>query len=233
MSSQEAQEQPWWAYEQLESRVPCDWSPATRGDEPWDQIDFHLDLGCGTVPKARLGIDRFAAPGVDLAIDLEKLEPAPIMSDRNEAMTTYQQTVRRYEEAGLGAGVLPFPDNSINGIISHHCLEHIDGGFIPLMDEIHRVMQPGSFLRIIVPLFPSYSAIADPDHKRYFLEGVWGTFCGTPEGEHWMESFSVPYTKCRFEMVKEDRSPPTTLDKMWTPEDAREMRVTLRKWPTN
>lgn len=238
----------WWHYENLESRVPCDWSPATRGDREYDQLDFHLDIGCGTVPKARLGIDRFAAPGVDLLVDLEWLLPAkpqPIahqpegvvgMTAEERALYTKTQDLygmlgwQIYEEEKEYFRGLPFPDNSIESIISHHCLEHVRDGFIFLMDECYRVLKPGGIFRIIVPLFPSYSAIADPDHKRYFLEGVFETFCGTRDGDHWMESFSVPYTKCRFEMVDEDISPPTPGVDQWTPKDAREMRVALRKW---
>lgn len=236
MSSEESPGNDWWQYDQLPSRDTSDWSPAHRGDSPFDAIDFHLDIGCGTVPKARLGIDRFWAPGVDLLIDLEKgLWPTqePKTEEEKEAFHRTWSMFARFswddDEVAPIPG-LPFPDDSIKSIITHHCLEHIRDGFIPLMDEMHRVLEPGGFLRIITPLFPSYSAVADPDHKRYFMEGVWETFCGTPEGEHWMESFSVPYTKCRFEMVKEDRSAPTPPDKLWTPEDAREMRVTLRKW---
>lgn len=226
----------WWHYENLESRVPCDWSPATRGDREYDQLDFHLDLGAGTVPKARLGIDRFYAPGVDLLIDLERLQPfkaphdAPAEHDLI-ARRTFEQ-FRNYRDGDSNWRVpgLPFPADSIESIISHHCLEHVGEGFIRLMDECHRVLKPGGIFRIIVPLFPSHTAVADPDHKRYFLEGVFETFCGTRDGDHWMESFSVPYTKCRFEMVDEDISPPTPEIDQWTPRDRREMRVALRKW---
>jgi SAM-dependent methyltransferase len=226
----EEQNPDWWRYEQLESKAPYDWSPATRGDREYDQLDFHLDLGCGTVPKARLGIDRFLAPGVDLAIDLERLCPA-----EQSENSWHQPTVDLYRAMGVDGPLirrpmLPFPDDSIESIISHHCLEHIRDGFVPLMDECHRVLKPGGIFRIIVPLFPSYSAVADPDHKRYFLEGVFETFCGTSGGEHWMESFSVPYTKSRFQMLDEDTSPPTIDIDQWRPNDAREMRVALRKW---
>jgi SAM-dependent methyltransferase len=217
----------WWRYENLEPRNTAEatWAPATRGDRPWDQIDFHLDLGCGTVPKGRLGIDRHPHPNVDLVMDLDYLYPD----------FSHGQTAAHWHEEGLEGPEsrnpgLPFPDNSIESIVSHHALEHIGDGFIRLMDECHRVLVPGGPMRIIVPLFPSYSAVADPDHKRYFMVGTFETFCGTPDGAHWHESFSVPYTSARFEMVEEDYSPPTPLDKMWTPEDAREIRVTLRKW---
>lgn len=221
----------WWEYDKLQPlSMPVDWTPAHRGDRPWDQLEFHLDLGCGTVPKARLGIDRFPAPGVDLVIDLNRLIPAEVSPGGWD-----RRTIEHYKAMGIDAPALleprlPFPDNSIESIISHHCLEHIGDGFVHLMDECYRIIKPGGVFRIIVPLFPSQSAVADPDHKRYFMEGTFETFCGAPDGQHWMESFSVPYTKCRFEMVNEDISPPAEPGMMFSRNDSREMRVTLRKW---
>jgi hypothetical protein len=48
-----------------ESRRGQGWGDATQGDSPWDNLDFHVDLGCGTIKKGRIGVDRYAAPGVD------------------------------------------------------------------------------------------------------------------------------------------------------------------------
>jgi SAM-dependent methyltransferase len=226
----------WWEYDQLESRIPVDWSPATRGDDPWDQLDYHIDLGAGTVPKARLGIDRFYAPGIGLGIDLDKLMPTKCeMTAPREFQLAAERTWQLFDEhrgpLGMFGHCLPFPDDSIKSIITHHLIEHIGEGFICLMDECHRILEPGGFFRIITPLFPSYTAVADPDHKRYFMKGVFETFCGTESGEHWMQSFSVPYTKSRFKMIKEDCTGEIDPEKRWTWEDAREMRVTLQKWP--
>lgn len=189
-----------YAYDQLASGEPYDWGGAARGSSPYDSLDFHVDLGCGRAKKGRFGIDRFYDEGVNLVQDLE----------RNPH--------------------LPFADNSIKSIITHHFLEHLRDGFLPLMDECHRVLEPDGILRIIVPLFPSYAAVSDPDHKRYFCVETFDTFCGAPDGSHWMESFSTPYTDCRF--VKEDedytgRSPNPA--EWWMPGDSREMRVALRK----
>lgn len=189
-----------YEYDLLESGEPYSWGGAARGDSPFDNHDFHLDLGCGRVKKGRFGIDRYQDEGVDLVRDLEKFPG------------------------------LPFEDDSIQSIITHHFLEHLSDGFIPLMDECYRVLVPGGIMRAIVPLFPSHSAAADPDHKRYFMEGTFGMFCGAPDGSHWAESFSTPYTSARFEIVDEDytpRSPDPTV--WWTPADARELRVALRK----
>jgi SAM-dependent methyltransferase len=210
----------WWLYDNLPAMPEggYDWSPATRGDKPDDQIDYHVDLGCGTVKKGRLGIDRFPAPGVDLVMDLDLLYPSMDENDPNKLAQLIPVQ-----------GRMPFPDDSIQSIITHHCLEHIGEGFIRLMDECFRVLVPGGPMRIIVPLFPSRTAVEDPDHKRYFMEETFEAFCGDAEGRSWLESFSVPYTSCRFEKVDRDITAPTPLSEQWGPKDVREMRTTLRK----
>lgn len=217
----------WWRYDQLPSGEPYDWDPANRGDHPCDAIDFHLDLGCGKLKKGRLGIDRYPSPEVDLLVDLDALAPSVDAPPENAVL---QRTHALYARQEMVEG-LPFPDNSIESIVTHHCLEHLFAGFLPLMDECHRVLVPGGVFRIIVPLFPSYAAISDPDHKRYFCVESFDMFCGSPDGGHWAESFSVPYTKCRFQKIHEDytarNADPST---WWMPRDAREIRVALKKW---
>jgi SAM-dependent methyltransferase len=232
------QGQDWWRYENLPSGEPYDWAGAGRGDSPWDNLDFHLDIGCGRLPKGRLGIDRFYAPAgfPQLLIDLETLRPALLRPDEG---CQHDQTVDLYKSNPsfmLAAGpsefrsCLPFPSDSIESIISHHCMEHLSDGFLPLMDECHRVLKPGGILRVIVPLFPSRTAVEDPDHKRYFMEGTFETFCGDSEGNHWHESFSTPYTSCRFLEVDRDISPrPEDPAEYWGEADAREIRVALKK----
>jgi SAM-dependent methyltransferase len=234
----------WWKYDNLPRRAPYDWSPAQRGDHEYDALDFHLDLGCGVVPKARLGIDRHRAPGVDLLINLETLAP-PVPFSGTDHDASWARTMEQFSHVGEGGfGRLPFPDSSIESIISHHCLEHIGDGFVRVMDECHRVLKPGGIFRIIVPLFPSKAAVEDPDHRRYFMEETFETFCGASDGSHWHESFSVPYTTCRFQMVHKDITPGVKPPESWGnpdvegiepheawgPKDVREIRVALRKW---
>jgi predicted SAM-dependent methyltransferase len=46
----------------------------------------------------------------------------------------------------------PFPDNSLEGIFTEHCLEHIPyDKCIENLKEFHRILKPGGTLRIIVP----------------------------------------------------------------------------------
>lgn len=187
-------------YENWPSRRGEGWGDAVQGDSPWDNLDFHVDLGCGTVKKGRIGVDRYAAPGVDVVCDLENAE-------------------------------LPFGDGQIKSVITHHCLEHIGEGFLPLMQEVHRVLEPGGVLRIIVPLYPSTSAVADPDHCRYFMEQSFASFYVNDSGGSWLESFSVPYIgTAKFMELETIGTPPTPIEDQWTAKDAREMRVAMRKW---
>lgn len=199
-----------WSYEAWPSGAPYDWSPAERGDSEFDNIDFHVDLGCGRKKKGRIGIDRYPADGVDIVGDLDALI---------------------FEVEDTTVIGLPFEDDSIESIISHHCLEHIGAGFLPLMDDCYRVLKPGGIFRIIVPLFPSRTAVEDPDHCRYFMTGTFDSLCGTPgdsPSNCWLASFSVPYTKARFQEVDKDYTPPVAPEDQWGDKDARELRVALR-----
>lgn len=240
----------WWEYDQLPSGEPYEWGGAARGEKPWDNLDFHVDLGCGTVPKGRLGIDRFYAPGVGLLVDLSSLLPVTTPQE-TEADTVLRRTMNLYnarllerfgseeaaelEAARFGiaptSALLPFPDDSIESIISHHFFEHLHGDqAIRLIDECHRVLKPGGVLRIIVPAFPSLSAVADLDHKSYWMAETFEQFFGAPDGSSWMESFSVPYTSSRFEKLEIDQTAMTPRELAWQHEDRREIRAALRKW---
>lgn len=232
----------WFRYDNLHRRGPYDWSPGSRGDRPWDQLDFHVDLGSGRIPKGRIGIDMRPSPGsTDLAIDLNRMEPSlPLDHYTPEQKDIIQWTegvYHRYRSANvseadisaLGHG-LPFPDNSIRSIITHHCLEHIGDGFEFLMEECYRVLEWGGIMRIIVPLFPSYTAISEYDHVRFFVEGSFEAFCGVPNGPVYTDGFSEPYNTCRFRQIDEDMSPPTPPQDLWVRgRCARETRVTLWK----
>lgn len=224
----------WWEYDALPSRAPYDWSPATRGDRPWDNLDFHLDLGCGRVPKARMGIDLRPSPGAtDLAIDFETLLPSP--NDRypeGDARREIGEFTEHWYDVtgGLEHGRLPFPTGSIRSIITHHAFEHVGSGFERLMEECYRVLAWDGIIRIIVPLFPSYAAVSEYDHKRYFMVGTLMGFCQEPAGGPSItDAFAERYNTCCFRMVDEDYTAPVSPEKAWTKEDVREIRTTLWK----
>lgn len=216
-----------WSFDNWPSGEPYEWMGNPRAAE--DARDFHVDLGCGRVKKGRIGVDRYAAPGVNVICDLGTLRTYEWCQAPGEDATL--PVVPEWAERHVSCKGLPFASGSIESIITHHALEHIGPGFIPLMDECYRVLKPDGVLRAIVPLFPSTTAVEDPDHCRYFMDRTFDAFCGTP-GETpqncWLASFSVPYTRSRFLLVDKDLSPPTPAALQWTDEDRREMRVTLK-----
>lgn len=204
------------------------------------ELDPHVDLGCGTIPKGRIGVDRYPAPGVAVVTDLDKLLTYGHVREPNTDVSaivvpgdsvTIAEATRQITD-GMARVGLPFEDSSIKSIISHHCFEHIGPGFIALMDEIYRVLEPGGVLRAITPLFPSRIAVEDPDHCRYFMIETWSSFCGhlgdenNPTGS-WLDAFSVPYTKARFSLIDRDYTPPVAAEDRWGDLDVRELRVSL------
>ena len=66
----------------------------------------------------------------------------------------------------LEKGILPFEDNSVDGIVAHHILEHIGEGFLTLMKEIYRVSKDGTIIDIEVPHHRHENFFGDPTHKR-------------------------------------------------------------------
>jgi SAM-dependent methyltransferase len=254
-----------WKYDSWPSGEPYNWGGAERGTHPLDQIDFHVDLGCGAgVKKGRIGVDQFAAPGVNVVMDLNTGKVAAMAPRPGANAVESVPNGSRYHWPGRDAGAgdvvpwvdypyppvlsgqffynyracaleavavahgLPFETSSIKSIVSHHCLEHIGGGFIALIEEVYRVLEPDGIFRVITPLFPSRAAVDDPTHVRYFTETTWEFCCGKPGETHWMESFSVPYTSARFEKVHQDVTALAPPNERWKDDDAREIRVALR-----
>jgi predicted SAM-dependent methyltransferase len=117
----------------------------------WDK-DCRLDLGCGVhKTDGYKGVDIVAFEGVDYVYDLTKF---------------------------------PYPaeDESINRIISKHTLEHFEWkDVIKIMNECHRILKKDAELEVIVPLFPSETAVDDPDHHTMFTTETFGRF--EPENE--------------------------------------------------
>src|SRR5207253_2788414 len=56
----------------------------------WDKIDFHVDLGCGRVKKARIGVDRHPDPGVNVLcnFDAEYIVDPPESSEGRLSCST-------------------------------------------------------------------------------------------------------------------------------------------------
>lgn len=78
---------------------------------------------------------------------------------------------------------LPFEDNSVGLIRASHVLEHINN-YINLMKEFHRVLIPNGILYILVPEFGCRAAIADPDHRRFFVPESFAYLSPTTTGDY-------------------------------------------------
>lgn len=72
---------------------------------------------------------------------------------------------------------LPFASNSCVDVLCKDVLEHLE--YLPVIRDIHRILEPGGRVTIQVPHFTSKDAYADPTHRsffttntlRYFVEG--------------------------------------------------------------
>jgi ubiquinone/menaquinone biosynthesis C-methylase UbiE len=70
----------------------------------------------------------------------------------------------------------PFEDNSIDGVIAHHILEHLGEEFFHVMKELYRVCKDGTFINILVP-FPRHDTfLIDPTHRRPILPQTMSMF---------------------------------------------------------
>lgn len=61
---------------------------------------------------------------------------------------------------------LPFEDNSIDGVIAHHILEHLGSGFFHCVQELYRVCKHGTIIDVHVPHPHHDTFLIDPTHKR-------------------------------------------------------------------
>ncbi|HYE76423.1 MAG TPA: methyltransferase domain-containing protein [bacterium] len=122
-----------------------------------------LDAGCGlgrwVIYLTRKGYD---ITGVDIAGEgLEEL-------------------VQRFPEVKAQVADLfhlPFGDQTFQGIISNGVVEHFEGGPVPVLKEMHRVLQDDGVLICIVPYQCTLRTLV---HKplsllRYWVRGLQGT----------------------------------------------------------
>lgn len=66
---------------------------------------------------------------------------------------------------------LPFNDHQFAIVAMREVLEHVcPKKQIPVMNEIHRILQPGGILMLTVPYYRWHGAHSTPDHCKYFTE---------------------------------------------------------------
>jgi len=61
---------------------------------------------------------------------------------------------------------LPFDDDSIDGVIAHHILEHLGQGFFNCVQELYRVCKHGTIIDVHVPHPNHDTFLIDPTHRR-------------------------------------------------------------------
>jgi len=61
---------------------------------------------------------------------------------------------------------LPFQDEEIDYVLCQDILEHVN--FIPLINDIHRILKKNGILKIRAPHFTSKLNFEDPTHKYQF-----------------------------------------------------------------
>ncbi len=104
-------------------------------------MGLQLNLGCGRSPlQGWVNVDVAALPGIDVVANLDAC-----------------RTQR-----------LPFDDDSASRFQLSHVLEHI-GDTLALMQELHRIAEPGAQLTIRAPYGSSDEADEDPTHRHRFF----------------------------------------------------------------
>lgn len=86
---------------------------------------------------------------------------------------------------------IPFNDNTIDGILCSHIIEHLDNPF-DVIKEIHRVLKPGAELIIKVPYYRHYQAY-HPHHKTYWSFGEFNIFNNS------YTEFGYKWSKCKLD----------------------------------
>ena len=95
----------------------------------------------------------------------------------------------------ISKDVLPFEDDSCDGIILKHVLEHIFD-LDKLLEEVYRISKDGCHIRIQTPYFSHESAFSNYQHVRRF---TWTTF-DLFDPEH-SEHF---HTDLEFKVIKKE-----------------------------
>lgn len=79
----------------------------------------------------------------------------------------------------------PFEDGAFVEVRCWHVLEHIERKhLIGVMNEMWRILEPGGIADIEVPVFPYWTAIADPTHVSFFVPQSFWYFTREQYAEH-------------------------------------------------
>ena len=120
---------------------------SNKGEPPTKPI--YLNLGCGDDYITYLDIKV-------VNVDKNKLVKCDLVLD-------------------LEKGSFPWKDNSIDGIVAKHLVEHFLNP-IPFMNECWRVLKPDGQIYIEVPAGGTVDYYKDPTHMRPFIEQTFRYF---------------------------------------------------------
>lgn len=84
---------------------------------------------------------------------------------------------------------IPWPNESIGGIVAYHFLEHLKDPR-PVLRECSRVLIPGAPLNIVVPHYLGTIAFQDLDHKTYWTSETFRTLLDNPYYDKDHDGFS-------------------------------------------
>ena len=82
---------------------------------------------------------------------------------------------RYFIQHDLEKASLPFCKDSVIEVIATSMFEHIHN-FLPLMNDLWRVMKEDSFMYILVPRGAGSGALKDPTHCRFFMGKTFNYF---------------------------------------------------------
>lgn len=93
------------------------------------------------------------------------------------------QTEKNYVEHDVNSGPLPFDDDSFDGILASHCVEHWDcQEAARIMTECRRVLKTGGILLVSVPDASYFRQVHDRDTVENAVE-LFGEPIHLPDGE--------------------------------------------------
>lgn len=145
------------------------------------QVKSALDLGSGPCPRDKFGVDQIV--GVD-----------------------FQDSIlNNVRAADLSMAPIPAGDQSVQLVTAFDFLEHIprwernQGSirfpFLDLIDDVHRVLEPGGLFYSETPAFPMREAFQDPTHVNIVTRE---TFSHYISGPTWARQYGF---SARFELL--------------------------------
>lgn len=163
-----------------------------------------LLIGCGTNHTKQVQYDGKAEwTGPLVKVDMNPNCGADVVLDMDTLFKWHP------DSADMGAGRLPFQDDTFDEIGCYNAMEHWGRQgdwrqWFTECSEYHRILKPGGTMSILVPIGPD--ALADPGHTRFFDQNYFGFLsqafytknevlksCFTDYRWYWKKDFEVLY----------------------------------------